>query len=235
MGPHDVHVVHSQQMVDDFRKRYPTKSRFLTVYPSIVVDDRSNPREISQRPMQLGLLSNLSAWKGLSLAIDTFRVAAGRGLDVTLTLAGPVMNRESQQLIDDVVAEFPGRVTSIGPVYGDDKRRFFREIDVFLLPTKSESWGLVLNEALAMGVPVITFDRGCTSTVVGKEAGLLIDRNANFAETAVLQIEHWIEEEDSYRRASQAAVGQARRLHDEGQQMLDAFVHHMFSPPTQSA
>jgi glycosyltransferase involved in cell wall biosynthesis len=230
MGPNDIHVVHSERMIEDFRKQYPTKSGFLTVYPSIVVEDVSAPREVLHRPMRLGLLSNLSAWKGLSEAIATFRAATERGLDVTLTLAGPVTNRESQELIDRVVADFPRRVRSIGPKYGDDKKQFFGEIDVFLLPTKSESWGLVLNEALAAGVPVITFDRGCTSIVVGDEAGLLIDGNSNFAAAAVPQIERWIADEEAYRSASHAAVAQARRLHDDGIKMLDQFVHHMFSP-----
>jgi glycosyltransferase involved in cell wall biosynthesis len=230
MGPRDVHVVHSQRMIEDFRKRYPTKSGFLTMYPSIVVEDVGASRESARRPMRLGLLSNLSAGKGLSEVIDTFRAAAGRGHDVTLTLAGPVSNRESQALIDRVVGEYPGRVKSIGPAYGDVKEHFFDEIDVFLLPTKSESWGLVLNEALAAGVPVITFDRGCTSMVVGDEAGLLIDRDANFAEKAVTQIERWIEDDGAYGRASHAAVAQARRLHAEGLRMLNEFVDHMFSP-----
>jgi glycosyltransferase involved in cell wall biosynthesis len=230
MGPRDVHVVHSQRMIEDFRKQYPTTSGFLTVYPSIVVDDVGEPRERARRPMRLGLLSNLSAWKGLGEVINMFRTAAERDLDVTLTLAGPVTNRESQELIGRVMADFPGRVTSMGPTYGDEKQRFFDSIDVFLLPTKSESWGLVLNEALAAAVPVITFDRGCTSILVGSEAGLLIDRNSDFAEAAVPQIERWIADVGAYRRASHAAVAQARRLHDDGIKMLDQFVEHMFSP-----
>jgi glycosyltransferase involved in cell wall biosynthesis len=230
LGPRDFHVVHSTKMVDDFRRRYPTSSGFMTVYPSIVVDEIGKSREALDRPMRLGLLSNLSAAKGLSDVLETFQTLVERGRDVALTLAGPVPAGESQRMIDEFVVRYPGRVRSIGPAYGDDKRRFFDGIDVFLFPTKTESWGLVLNEALAVGIPVITYDRGCTAMVVGEEAGLLLDRDEPFAERAALQVERWMEDNEAYRRASVAAVAQAQQLHDEGQLTLDNFVRHMFSP-----
>lgn len=235
MGPRDVHVVHAEKMIADFRNLYRTKSGFLMLHPSIVVTEVGQPRDALRRPLRLGLLSNLSAAKGLSDVIETFVVLANRGRDVTLTLAGPIPTRESKRLIDQTIAKYPGRVRSIGPVYGDDKARFFAEIDVFLFPTKTESWGLVLNEALAAGVPVITYDRGCTATVVGTEAGLLIDRDASFSEPAALQIEQWIDDNEKYRQASQAAIAQAQRLQHEGQRTLEDFVHHMFSPIAQTA
>lgn len=36
---------------------------------------------------------------------------------------------------------------------------YYRTADVFVLPTREDIWGLVINEALGMGVPVITTDR----------------------------------------------------------------------------
>jgi glycosyltransferase involved in cell wall biosynthesis len=218
-------------MIADFRNRYSTQSGFQTVYPSIVVTDIGQPRLAPRVPLRLGLLSNLSAAKGLSDTLHTFASLADRNRDVTLTLAGPVPTRQSQRLIDEACTNYPRRVFAIGPVYGDDKLRFFADIDVFLFPTKTESWGLVLNESLAAGVPVITVDRGCTSMVVGPDAGLLVARDESFVEPAARQIEHWINDHEAYRRASHAAVSQARRLRDDGQRMLDDFVRHMSSPP----
>jgi glycosyltransferase involved in cell wall biosynthesis len=130
------------------------------------------------------------------------------------------------------LVEFPGKVCHLGPVYDDAKLEFFRSIDVLLFPTRyrEESWGIVLNEALAAGVPVITFDRGCTRTVVGERAGLVVSRDRDFVEPAVRQIEQWIDYPDTYREASGAAVAQAEYLHREGQRQLDEFAQHMFAP-----
>lgn len=37
--------------------------------------------------------------------------------------------------------------------------KYYRAADVFVLPTREDIWGLVINEAMAYGLPVITTDR----------------------------------------------------------------------------
>ncbi len=43
-----------------------------------------------------------------------------------------------------------------GGVYGEKKWELFREADIFILPTYSENFGIVVAEALASGTPVLT-------------------------------------------------------------------------------
>ena len=77
------------------------------------------------------------------------------------------------------------------------------------------SLGIVLNEAMAAGVPVITTDRGSIRTLVGNGAGLIVDDAAGFVEVVVRQVVTWIDSPQVYVAASEAAVRQADYLHRE--------------------
>ena len=41
----------------------------------------------------------------------------------------------------------------------DQLAKFYKAADLFVLPTREDIWGLVINEAMAYGLPVITTDR----------------------------------------------------------------------------
>ena len=228
LGSHGVHVVHSRQMANDFHATYATRCRFAFVYPSVVTTTLSSPRNQPSNPFKLGHLSNLSQAKGLDLVFDTLRELLDGGYDVRLKLAGPYHVSKSRRMVEKALTEFGDRVEYVGPVYGKEKTGFLGCIDCFLFPSRSESWGIVLHEAMAMGVPVVTYDRGCTKTVVGGQGGLVIDRHANFPLVAALQVEKWINDMPAYAEASQAAIDYAAQLQQEGQRSLDDFVQHMF-------
>ena len=230
LGQHGVHVVHTPQMADDFRAVYPTQCPFAFIYPSVVASPLGAARESVATPIRLGHLSNLQLGKGLDLVLDTFHVLRKSGQQARLVLAGTFLNQETRRVVEEAIETHSGLIEYIGPVYDADKTRFFARIDCFVFPTRSESWGIVLHEAMAAGVPVITYDRGCTRTVVGNKAGLVIDRDADFAMLAARQVEHWAHNPHEYRAASQAAIEQADRLQREGQRTLDEFVALVLSP-----
>lgn len=232
MGPRGVHVVHCEKMAQDFSNRYSSRCKFAVVCPSAVSIELRAARITPRQPLQLGMLSNLTMSKGVGRAIEVFRRLRGAGRNVALTFAGPAHEEQSSRLIAQARVEFPGLLTHVGPLYGEDKTRFFSDMDVFLFPTEyeHESWGIVLNEALATGIPVITNDRGCSRIVVGGRAGLVVEHPSDYVDSAVRQIEHWLDAPAEYAAASVAAIEQADFLNREGQRTLSEFAAHMFSP-----
>lgn len=62
-----------------------------------------------------------------------------------------------------------------GPVFGEEKENLLKECGVFVLPTYSENFGIVVLEALAYGMPVIT-TKGCPWQIINDyQAGWWID------------------------------------------------------------
>jgi glycosyltransferase involved in cell wall biosynthesis len=61
-------------------------------------------------------------------------------------------------VVDQAISErrLEGHFEFLGPVGDERKWEVFGQADLFVLPTKSENFGIAIAEALAAGVPVIT-------------------------------------------------------------------------------
>ena len=67
---------------------------------------------------------------------------------------------------------------------------YYQEADVFILPSKSETWGLVVEEALNNGTPVIVSDHvGCHLDLVTEQTGLVFKSgDENSLKEAILKM-----------------------------------------------
>jgi glycosyltransferase involved in cell wall biosynthesis len=226
----DVHIMHCPMMIDEFRSRYTSKAGFEFLFPSIVSLPLARPRQHPSPPFRIGMLANLMLAKGVDLVIDTFRALSERRRNVRLVLAGPFATREAEQLVNQAIEQFGERVTCLGAVFNERKLEFYNSIDCFLFPSRNESWGIVLNEALAAGLPVIATDRGCIRTLVGDRAGVVVKDAGNYVSEAVRQIESWIDSPERYQAASEAAIEQADYLHRGAIQQLERLNSRICSP-----
>ena len=70
-------------------------------------------------------------------------------------------------------------VTFLGPLYGEELASAYAAADIFVLPSSTETLGLVAIEAMAAGLPVVGARRGGIPDIVQDgETGLLFDPDA---------------------------------------------------------
>jgi glycosyltransferase involved in cell wall biosynthesis len=66
------------------------------------------------------------------------------------------------------------RVSLVGELNGGQLSRMYGDCDLFVLPTHLEGYGMVIAEALAHGLPVVSTHTGGIAGLVGPRAGLLV-------------------------------------------------------------
>ena len=66
------------------------------------------------------------------------------------------------------------RVTFAGEMHAAELSQVYGDTDLFVLPTHFEGYGMVVAEALAHGLPVISTRVGAIAELVGTQAGLLV-------------------------------------------------------------
>jgi len=147
--------------------------------------------------------------KGVDILLRAF-AAARLNSDWRVVIIGPVWSLTYQAELERVIAEngLGKRITFIGPVFGEDKRRWMRKAWVLAVPSHSEVVGLVNLEAGAYCVPSITtYQTGLEDWVQG--GGMLIQPDVEQMRVALEQACAWSDSErDERGRASRRLVSE---------------------------
>ncbi len=112
---------------------------------------------IRNEPIHTALfISRVHPKKGLFDLVDAWGALKPQGW--RLVIAGPSQEGHAEAVIrraralglDEEAVQY------IGPVFGEEKDKLYASADIFVLPTYSENFGVVVLEALAQGCPVLT-------------------------------------------------------------------------------
>ena len=106
----------------------------------------------ADQPLRLVTVARLLERKGIQHLLEA--IASPVALDVSLKIIGTGSYEDS---LKSQTAELglEERVTFAGFIDSDSLPEHYREADLFVLPSQTESFGLVFAEAMASGLPVI--------------------------------------------------------------------------------
>lgn len=175
--------------------------------------------EAGKRTLLLGVVAQLSPWKGQDTAIEALRILREEGVDAHLLLIGSAkfvaratrFDNEShvahlRALVADACLE--DYVTWMGE--REDVPELVRALDVLLLPSWEEPFGRALIEAMALNVPVVATNVGGPAEIVqdGREGYLVEPREPAAWARAIRQIT------DQPRRGWEMGRAGRRRVED---------------------
>lgn len=151
---HHVTALPEKENVERFALRVPVELIPLGVdLPAAELAAR-RPRSGPDRRVA-AYLGRLHPVKGLPLLLEAW--ATVRPENWELRIAGP-NEAGHRQVLERIVSELDLRVavSFVGAVTGAEKEAFLSAADLFVLPSRSESFGLSIAEALSYAVPVLT-------------------------------------------------------------------------------
>ncbi|WP_180042851.1 MULTISPECIES: glycosyltransferase family 4 protein [unclassified Acinetobacter] len=156
------------------------KSIDLTKKPQAIISNlihlpESQPSfsEMLSEPVVLGIMTRLVEYKGTHLAISAVQQLKQRGYKVKLLIAGDGEQKATLiQQVKDLSLE--NEVKFLGWIGGEDKRKFYDDIDIALVPTMNDTQPLAILDAFAWGKPVVASDHISVQQIIRQgENGLM--------------------------------------------------------------
>ena len=109
---------------------------------------------------QLLYVGRISRLKQVEIAIDSMVVIKSNNIECKLNIVGPISDLKYFNELKNLVIQLDliDNVNFIASVKQEQLVSFYQNADVVLLPSKHESFGMVITEAMACGTPVISLE-----------------------------------------------------------------------------
>lgn len=184
-----------------------------------VVEPGVDPAPVAPGGDGTGLLcvAALTPRKGQDVLVEALGLLAAR--DWHCDLVGPCTHAPGfvEALRQRIAALGLGtRIIIHGPCSGAELDAAYHRADALVLASRFETYGMVLTEALARGLPVVSTTAGAIPDTVPGDAALLVAPG----EAGVLAqaLSHWLDDAPLRERLQEGALARRAQLHDWPQQ-----------------
>ncbi|MGB2925464.1 MAG: glycosyltransferase family 4 protein [Limnothrix sp.] len=191
-----------EDAVVDYQARYPGKSVARIPY---YCDLEAFNQEIPERPrtpVTILFCGQMIERKGVDLLLAAFDRLINEGAEAKLLLVG----REAglPEMLETISEKTRQKVEYLGFQAPENLPIFFKQADIFVLPSRYDGWGVVVNQALGGGLPIICSDAvGSAPDLVNEDNGFIFPAGNESELYKALQ--YYLNDPDKIRLASAAS------------------------------
>lgn len=147
----------------------------IFVVPNVVdIPETPGQKVLNQKGLKLLTIALLNKDKNILELINAFSLVVKQHTDWELHIIGEGIEKQNLELQADSLGLLNKNIFFHGSVANRDLGRYFSKTDIFVLPSKYETFSVVTAEALANGVPVLVTKCGGPEDFVGTDQGLII-------------------------------------------------------------
>ena len=163
-------------------EKYVANKNVFVCPNGIPVSLQNEPNAERNNPVpQILFLSNLIISKGVMVLLDALKILNEHGMVFACNVVGGETDElNAQKFLEQIEKRgLKGKVIYAGKKYGDEKKLYFENADIFVFPTfyHNEAFPLVNIEAMEYKLPIVTTNEGgIPDMVVNGENGLICER-----------------------------------------------------------
>lgn len=160
----------------DYERRFPTLRHGTVPYCTRLEEfSRAAVRRVGGADLTFLFCGQMIHRKGIDLLLSAFARLVGEGFAVKLRLVG--REAELPGLLMKLPAEVKARIHYSGFQPPENLPAEFAQADVFVIPSRHDGWAVVVNQALAAGLPILASNQvgAARDYVKSGENGLLFN------------------------------------------------------------
>ena len=174
------------------KKMFPNKD-IAIIHNGISIEFFNEPSlkyNVNKKKKRMLFLSQIIPIKGLERLFEVFSQIDVHKFDGWEFLIAGYEDENYTKTLKKLVDELnlSDLVSFVGPKLGKDKVEILDNTDVFILPTYNENYGIVVAEALARGIPVITTKGTPWEELNTKECGFWVDNTNEGIKSGLLDM-----------------------------------------------
>jgi poly(glycerol-phosphate) alpha-glucosyltransferase len=192
----------------DYKQRFPGKPIFNIPYYCDLSQFSQNIPHRPRVPVTILFCGQMIQRKGVDVLLQSFSQVIQLGLQARLLLVG--REAELPKMLQSVPPTVQQNIDYVGFQSPEDLPPFFQQADIFVLPSRYDGWGVVVNQALGAGLPIICTDAvGAAHDLIesGVNGWIIPSGDAEALTQVLIQ---YLNQPDSLQTASQNSISMAK-------------------------